>query len=158
MKNLTKTIKQDQVQKKCLVYRNNAKLDSVIAAMLFFMGFEVILFNDHEISKNFIAASGLFCFFTFFVVASLAECRRKYLTRNFDGRFDELLRKMYIAGLEIENKFGKKYVFVTRYILLPKTRLVVEDFEKYCEIFGTKLELDHLSKSGIVLSEKSNLE
>lgn len=84
--------------------------------------------------------------------------RVEYVKRVTEEVFDDLIEKMYAAGLKIEGKYGKRYIFITNYILFPKDYFMVKDCGDYCEVLGVKTHLNFLSKAGINLAEKFNIK
>ena len=81
--------------------------------------------------------------------------RLESVEKVYEGNFDQLVKEMYEAGLELQSKIGERYIFGTKYLILDDEKYLVEDLGNSCTVRGTRRCMYFLEKH-LSLREKFN--
>ena len=105
----------------------------------------------------------LICYFLVHVICIIHDLlpflsrRLKSIEKVYEGNFDQLVKEMYEAGLELQSKIGERYIFGTKYLILDDEKYLVEDLGNSCTVRGTRRCMYFLEKH-ISLKEKFNYQ
>jgi len=82
--------------------------------------------------------------------------RLESIEKVYEGSFDQLLKEMYEAGLELQSKIGERYIFGIKYLILDDEKYLVEDQGSICTVRGTRRCMYFLEKC-LSLREKQGI-
>ena len=114
---------------------------SSVAGLWLFVLLLIALPNESKVIPLFGLLIGYFLVHVGCAVNNLIPFLRKRLEsveKVYEGSFDQLLKEMYEAGLELQSKIGKRYIFGTKYLILDAEKYLVEDQVSICTVRGTR--------------------
>ncbi len=92
---------------------------------------------------------GYFLVHIWCVVHDLIPFLRKQIEtveKVYEGEFNDLLKEMYEAGLELRNQMGGRYIFSTKYLIFENERYLVEEQGNICTLRSSRRCMGILGK------------
>jgi hypothetical protein len=64
----------------------------------------------------------------------------------YEGSFNQLVNYMHVAGLELKNQIGDRYVFATTYRVLENKKYLIQDQGNVCTVRSARQNIRILEK------------
>jgi len=129
-----------------------------VAGLWLFVLLMIVLPQESKVISVFAL---LICYFLVHVICIIHDLlpflsrRLKSIEKVYEGKFDQLVKEMYEAGLELQSKIGERYIFGMKYLILADEKYLIEDLGNSCTVRGTRRCMYFLEKH-LSLREKSN--
>jgi len=144
---------------KLSIFNKSQLYDRVsVAGLWLFVLLMIVLPQESKVISVFAL---LICYFLVHVICIIHDLlpflskRLKSIEKVYEGKFDQLVKEMYEAGLELQSKIGERYIFGTKYLILADEKYLIEDLGNSCTVRGTRRCMYFLEKH-LSLREKSN--
>lgn len=72
--------------------------------------------------------------------------RLESVEKIYEGSFDQLVKDMYSAGLELKTQIGDRYIFNTAYLASENNKYLVQDQGNICTVRSTRQDIKILER------------
>ena len=73
--------------------------------------------------------------------------RLESVEKVYEDSFDQLVKDMYSAGLELKTQIGDRYIFNTTYLVSENKKYLVQDQGNICTVRSTRKDIRILERS-----------